>query len=480
MSDYDVIVIGCGPAGQKAAIKCGKVGAKVAVIDERQVVGGNCLHIGTIPSKTIRSAIIYLSGYHEKKMYGDNYRVKENITADDLLYRCNRIIRREIDVIHSQLVRNHVDVISGHGHFLDANTMRVEDTVGTEDYTSDNFIIASGARSYSHYNPPYDNVHIFNTDDILEMRYLPRKLCIIGGGVIGLEYAGMFSLLGIEVHVISQYKSLLPFVDRELIEVLKGHMVRHGVVFHMEEELSDIHVAGPKDVRANTRAGDELQFDMMFIAAQRWGNTNTLNLSSAGVEVHDKDYLKVDSSYKTNIPHIYAAGDVIGYPSLAATSIDQGRKAANAILEIDDIPYEPLFPYGIYTCPDISMIGESEENLKKSGTAYEVGVGYFGDTAKGQMTGNSDGMVKLLFDPEDHKILGVHIIGFESTELIHIGQCVMINGGRLDYFIDTVFNYPTMAEAYKIAALNGFNKLKVSMPRNIADQSDKLISSTPH
>ena len=463
--DYDVIIIGCGPAGQKAAIKCAKVGRRVAVIDKRMVVGGQCLHVGTIPSKTFRSAIINLSGYYERKFYGDDYRVKESITAQDLVYRCNAIIRREIEIINGQLRRNGVDVLMGDGHFVDEHTVRVTSTIGSDDYTAKNFIIATGSRSYLLQDILFDNVHVINTDNILELEFLPKKMTVIGGGVIGLEYACMFSLLDTEVTVVTQYKDLMPWVDREIIQALMNHMSRQGVVFKLEEHAEDIKVESSRRVTGKYRSsGEPFETEMVMYAAQRWGATVDLNVEAAGLKRGNRDYLEVNEDYQTAVTHIYAAGDVIGFPSLASTSIDQGRKAANRLLGVPDVPYEPIFPYGIYTFPDISMVGKSEHDLVKENIPYETGVGYYCDSARGQIIGDEDGLVKLLFDPESRKLLGVHIIGAEATELIHIGQCVMINGGLIDYFIDTVFNYPTLAEVYKIAALNGFNKTKASLP----------------
>ena len=462
--DYDVIVIGCGPAGQKAAIKCAKVGRNTAIVDRRMVVGGQCLHIGTIPSKTFRAAIITLSGYYERKFYGDDYRVKEQITAQDLVFRCNSIIRREIEVINRHLNQNGVDVLMGDASFKDPHTIRVSTSVGMEDYTAANFIICTGSRSYLLQDILFDNLHIVNTDDILNLQFLPKTLMVIGGGVIGLEYASMFSLLDIDVTVVTQYEALLPWVDREIVNGLINHMMRNGVTFRLGDHATNLHVEGPKHVQGKFDNGEQFEVEMVMYAAQRWGNTVDLNVEAAGLKRSQRDQLEVNDDYQTSVPHIFAAGDVIGFPSLASTSIDQGRKAANRLLKVPDVPYEPIFPYGIYTFPDMSMVGKSEDQLKKEGIPYETGVGYYRDSARGEIIGDQDGLVKLLFHTETRELLGVHIIGAEATELIHMGQAVLINGGKLDYFIDTVFNYPTLAEVYKIAALDGFNKTKASLP----------------
>lgn len=461
--DFDVLVIGSGPAGQKAAIKCAKVGRSVGLIDRRQVVGGRCLHIGTIPSKTIRAAIIYLSGYYERKIYGGDYRVKKDITAEDLIFRCNAIIRREIDVIRDQLERNEVQVFSGEAAFVDQHTLRVTSSIGTEQYTADYIIVCSGTVSHLTVDLPFDGKHVLNTDDILSISFLPKRLTMLGASVIGLEYASMFSLLDIEVTLISPYKKLLPFVDQQLVEAFHSHMLKQGVRFVMEAEVADIRIDDGV-VTTSLKSGMQIEGDMLLYAAPRFGNTENLNLAAAGLAANERGNLVVNEHYQTSVPHIYAAGDVIGFPALASTAIDQGRKAANHLLNVKDIPYEPLFPFGIYTFPDMSMVGASEEKLKQEGRPYLVGIGYYRESARGQIIGDEEGLIKLLFDPDSRELLGVHIIGAEATELIHVGQAVLINRGKIDYFLDTVFNYPTLAEVYKIAALEGFNKTPASRP----------------
>jgi NAD(P) transhydrogenase len=457
--DYDVIVLGCGPAGQKAAIKCAKSGLRTAIVDKRQVVGGQCLHIGTIPSKTLREAIIYLSGYHERKLYGTDYRVKKDITVEDLLYRCNAIIRREIEVIHNQLTRNGVAVYSGDAAFIGPHEVVVHESVGSFPLTAENFVIATGSESRDLDGLPFDGLHIMNTDDILSLSFLPKRMMIVGAGVVGLEYASMFALLGIEILLVNRFGSVLPFVDRDLVGQLSDFMRSHGVEFLHNEEIGEVDVTPERQVKGTLKSGREFEVDILLYAGPRFGATSGLGLEHVGLSVNDRGQLKVNEKYQTEIEHIYAAGDVIGFPSLASTAIDQGRKAANQILKLDDIPFYENFPYGIYTFPEISMVGKSEEELKKEGRAFEVGEGRYRDTARGQIIGDDVGLVKLLFDPNDRTLLGAHIIGTDATSLVHIGQAVLIYHGQIDYFIDTVFNYPTLAEAYKIAALNGLNKL---------------------
>lgn len=458
MYDYDVIVIGCGPAGQKAAIKCAKCGLRVALIDKREVVGGLCLHIGTIPSKTLREAIIYLSGYYERKIYGKNYRVKKDINIEDLLFRTNAIINREIEVIHGQLTRNGVTIISGTARFTGKHKIEINSSTGSTHLTAHSFIITTGSIPHKPDHVLFDGERILVTDEILNLKFIPKRMLIVGGGVIGVEYAAMFALLEIEVMLVSQYEDILPFVDSELVSALKKSMFQNGVSFHFGDNIEQIAVVG-EIVKGRLMSGIEFEVDLVMFAAPRWGATEELNLTTIGVSCNERNYIAVDSNYRTNIEDVFAAGDVIGFPSLASAAIDQGRKAANALMKMKDVPIPSVLPYGIYTIPEISMIGASEEQLRKENRSFITGIGRYMNTARGQIIFDEDGILKLLFDPETRKLLGVHIIGTQATELIHIGQAVLLSEGTINYFIDTVFNYPTLAEVYKLAALSGRNKL---------------------
>ena len=458
MYDYDVIVIGCGPAGQKAAIKCAKVGRKVALVDNREVVGGLCLHVGTIPSKTLREAIIYLSGYYERKIYGRDYRVKKDITIDDLLFRANSIIKREIEVIHDQLSNNGIEILVGFSSFIDQHTVEILNSQGVRRITTHSVVIATGSVPHRPDNVPFDGNRIMVTDEILNLKILPKRMIIVGGGVIALEYAAMFTLLDTKVTLVSPFDDILPFVDRDLVNALKRNMAGNGVVFRFNEQIDEL-TARPDGVHGRFSSGYGFDVELIMYAAPRWGATEGMNLDKIGIEVCEHNLVKVDEHYRTSAPHIYAAGDIIGFPSLASAAIDQGRKAANALLGIKDVPIPSVMPYGIYTIPEISFVGASEDELHKNGIAYFSGIGKYSDTARGQIIFDEDGLLKLLFDPDTRKLYGVHIIGTQATELIHIGQAVILFGGTINYFIDTVFNYPTLAEVYKIAALDGRNKL---------------------
>jgi NAD(P) transhydrogenase len=461
---FDVVVIGCGPAGQHAATRCARAGQRVALVDEREVVGGQCLHVGTIPSKTLRAAILHVSGYYERAIFGDDHR-GHGATHGELMERLKSVVGREVEVIHGQLEKAGVTIIHGRGRLM--NKHRVE-VLGNDGFfrflVAKNIVIATGSRVVILEKIPFDGYHVLNTDQILKLPFLPRSLVVVGGGVIGLEYACMFSLLDTEVHLVTRYQDLLPFVDRDLVNELLEHMERNGVIRHHERTVASTKVEKEKQVRTVLSDGTELETQMLFYAGQRYGATLGLGLERAGIEPDARGQIPVDENFRTSASNIYAVGDVIGFPSLAASAIDQGRKAANHLVGLEDVPLHPVFPYGLYTVPDISMVGPTEQQLQKDGIDYAVGIGHYRDSAKGQILGDATGMIKLLFDPDSRKLLAVHVFGVEATELVHIGQAVMRAGGDIDYFVDTVFNYPTLAEVYKLAAVDGLHKLGAMEP----------------
>jgi len=461
---FDVVVIGCGPAGQHAATRCARAGLRVALVDEREVVGGQCLHVGTIPSKTLRAAILHVSGYYERAIFGEDHR-GHGATHAELMERLQSVVGREVAVIHGQLERAGVQVVHGRGRLMNAHRVEVRRNDGGFRFLgATNIVIAVGTRSVALEEIPFDGYHVLNTDQILRLPFLPRSLVVVGGGVVGLEYACMFSLLDIEVHLVTRYAELLPFADRDIVHELLAHMGRNGVVRHHERTLVGTRVEQGKQVVTELNDGSVLTSQMLFYAGQRFGATTGLGLECAGIVANDRGQIPVDDHYRSVAPNIYAVGDVIGFPSLAATAIDQGRKAANHLVGLDDVPIHPVFPFGLYTIPDISMVGPTEEQLKRDGIDYAVGIGRYRDTAKGQILGDASGMVKLLFEPDTRKLLAVHVFGVEATELVHIGQAVMRFGGDIDYFVDTVFNYPTLAEVYKLAAVDGMHRLGAMEP----------------
>ncbi len=461
---FDVVVIGCGPAGQHAATRCARAGRRVALVDEREVVGGQCLHVGTIPSKTLRAAILHASGYYERAIFGEDHR-GHGATHSELMARLRSVVGREVEVIHGQLREAGVTVIHGRGRLMGRHRVEVRRNDGGFRFlVADNIVLATGSRVVILEEIPFDGYQVLNTDQILQLPFLPRSLLVVGGGVIGLEYACMFSLLDIEVHLVTRYQELLPFVDRDLVGSLLEHMERNGVIRHHDRTVASTVVEHGKQVTTTLSDGTVVETQMLFYAGQRYGATLGLGLELAGIEPNERGQIPVDDSFRTATPNIYAVGDVIGFPSLAASAIDQGRKAANHLVGLEDVPIHPVFPYGLYTTPDISMVGPTEQRLQKEGTVYAVGVGHYRDSAKGQILGDATGIIKLLFEPRTRKLLAVHVFGVEATELVHIGQAVMQFGGEIDYFVDTVFNYPTLAEVYKLAAVDGLHKLGVMEP----------------
>jgi NAD(P) transhydrogenase len=461
---YDLIVIGSGPAGQRAAIYASKLGKKVALVEMREVVGGACINTGTIPSKTMREAVLHLSGYNYKSIYGMNYRVKERITMADLAFRVQHVIKTEVDVTEAQLHRNNVEMLVGIASFVstspDETVVQVSNSRGATQYSAKNVLIATGTKPASSDKVAINGKTIINSDQVLDLVNLPKTLIVVGGGVIGVEYTCMFSALGVRVTLIERRPRLLEFADTEIIEALSYHLRDSRVTMRMNEEVESVEEMPDGTVVANLESKKKLQGDALLYAVGRQGNVDELNLQNVGVEADKRGRIPVDKDFRTKVPTIFAVGDVIGFPSLASVSMEQGRIAAARAFGDDTILSNPSFyPYGIYTIPEISFIGKTEEQLTEEDVPYEVGVAYYREIARGQIRGDTTGRLKLIFHRVTHAILGVHIIGEGASELLHIGQAVMALGGKLDYFVDTVFNYPTLAECYKVAAFNGINRV---------------------
>jgi NAD(P) transhydrogenase len=462
--DYDLLVIGSGPAGQRAAIQAAKLGKRVAIVERKAVVGGVCINTGTIPSKTLRETVLHLSGYRERGLYGASYTVKQNITMSDLLMRTDRVISHEIDVTRHQLLRNRVELFAAAASFVDPHTIRLSEVLGHgwRDVTAAYIVIATGTTATQDPHIPFDGQRIFISDDILHLEQLPRTLAVIGAGVIGLEYASMFAALGVRVTLIDKRPRLLPFVDAEIIETLAYQLRQNRVTLRLGEEVSGIEpIADEHGARVNIHlaSGKQIITEKALYSIGRTGAIQDLNLPAAGLAADARGRLGVNADYQTEAPHIYAVGDLIGFPSLASTSMEQGRLAACHALGVPASSVPELFPYGIYTIPEISTVGRNEEELTEQGIAYEVGKAQYREIARGQIIGDSTGLLKLIFHAETRALLGVHIIGEGASELIHIGQAVLAFGGPIDYFVNTVFNYPTLAECYKTAAFDGINRL---------------------
>lgn len=460
--EYDLIVIGSGPAGEWASIQGCKLGKRVALIEKKAVIGGVCVHTGTLPSKTLRESSLYYSGLKKRSFYGFDLSLKHNVTVQQLMHRKNIVVENEMMVIIDQLLRNGIKIFGGAAEFVDNHTVAVfEKGVQTAELKAEHVIICVGTRPNRIAGLEYDNIRVFDGETIIELDRIPKKMAILGGGVIGCEWASIFSKLDIEVTLIDKREQLLGFLDREFATMLFSLLEENGIRMALGQPSSEITV-GSDSVTVTLKDGSEIKSDILLVTAGRRGNTDSLKLDRIGLETDKNGLLAVDECYHTAIPNIYAVGDVIGFPSLAATSMDQGRRAALAAFTGScQITEKTFLPFGIYTIPEISYVGETEESLKEKGQKYETGVSHFFELPRGQINNDHDGMLKLLFDPDTRKILGVHIIGERATEIVHIGQAVMSYDGKIDYFADTVMNYPTIAEAYKTAALNGLNKLGI-------------------
>jgi NAD(P) transhydrogenase len=474
MQKFDLIVIGSGPAGQRAAIQGAKLGKRVGLIEKRDVVGGACINTGTIPSKTMREAVLHLSGYHYQNIYGVHYRVKDRITVDDLSFRAQHVIRTETEVVHAQLARNGIEVINGRAGFINPHRLRVVSArEQLEEYEADKIVIAVGTRPAASPKVPVNNTTIINSDQIFSLPEIPKTLIVVGGGVIGVEYASMFATLGVRVILIEKQSHLLSFADSEIVETLSYHLRDHRVTFRLGENVESVEQAPDGSVIARLESRKTIVGDALLYAVGRQGNTDGLHLEAAGLEADDRGRIAVDADYRTRQPHILAVGDIIGFPQLASVSMEQGRIAVCKAYGIDDHSDSATYPYGIYTIPEISFVGKTEEQLTEEDVPFEVGVAYYREIARGQIRGDATGRLKLIFHRDTRDLLGVHIIGEGASELIHIGQAVMSLKGKLDYFVNSVFNYPTLAECYKAAAFNGLNRLnpatrKLSAGRNPA------------
>lgn len=459
METYDLLVIGSGPAGQRAAIQSAKFGKRVVLIEKMEVVGGVAINTGTIPSKTMREAVLHLSGFYYQSFYGVNYRVKDQITMADLSFRAQHVIKTEIDVTRAQLARNGIEVLNGVASFLDANRLKVVGTRGQAEYQAENIVIATGTKPAMSPLVPFNNRTIINSDQVLQMPDIPKTLIVVGGGVIGVEYTCMFATLGVRVALIEKRPRLLEFADAEMVEALSYHLRDRRVTMRLNEEVESVEELPDKTVVANLKSKKKVNGDALLYAVGRQGNVDELNLGAAGLTADSRGRIKVDADYRTSQPHIFAVGDVIGFPSLGSVSMEQGRIAAAAAAGVRIHSNPAHYPYGIYTIPEISFIGQTEDQLTEAGVPYEVGIAYFREIARGQIRGDTTGRLKLIFSPDTKELLGVHIIGEGASELLHIGQAVLVLKGTVEYFVDTVFNYPTLAECYKAAAFNGLNKL---------------------
>lgn len=460
MNDFDLLVLGSGPGGQRAAIAAAKLGRRVAIVDRREMIGGVCINTGTIPSKTLREAVLYLTGLNQRELYGQSYRVDDDITVADLGMRTRHVIGREIDIVRSQLARNRVTVLAGMGRFLDPHTVGITSDQGREQkITADRIVIATGTRPARPDTVEFDDHTVIDSDGIINLDRVPESMVVVGAGVIGIEYASMFAALGTKVTVVERRERMLDFCDLEVVEALKYHLRDLAVTFRFRETVASVERMDRGAITV-LESGKRIPADTVMYSAGRHGMTGDLNLDAAGLTADARGRITVDGDYRTDVPHIYAVGDVIGFPSLAATSMEQGRIAAHHACGEPLAQMHELQPIGIYTIPEISFVGRTEDALTEAKIPFEVGISRYRELARGQIIGDSYGMLKLLVSPEDRRLLGVHVFGTGATELVHIGQTVMGCNGTVDYLVNAVFNYPTLAESYKVAALDAMNKMR--------------------
>ncbi|MCB1481931.1 MAG: Si-specific NAD(P)(+) transhydrogenase [Rhodobiaceae bacterium] len=460
MDKVDMLVIGSGPAGRRAAVQSAKLGKSVLVVDRGRRLGGVSVHTGTIPSKTLRETVLNLSGWRERGFYGQSYRVKQDISAVDLMQRLHKTLDHEVEILQHQFMRNMVRSAFAEARFVNANEVELTTDGGEVSHVGfDKALIAVGTQPFRPDHIPFDKTRVFDSDEILELERLPRTLTVIGGGVIGVEYATIFSALDVPVTLIESRDSILDFVDRELVEDFIHQMRDRGMTVRLGTGVKEV-VTTANGVDVLLADGRKVRSDILLYAAGRSGNVGSLNLEAIGIEPDKRGRIGVDDkTLQTSVPNIYAAGDVIGFPSLASTSMEQGRVAACHAFGEPLPPAPATFPYGIYAVPEISTVGQSEQEVREAGIAYECGIARFRETSRGHIMGVNTGFLKLIFALDTRRLLGAHIVGEGATELIHIGQAVINLGGTVDFFVENTFNYPTLAEAYKIAGLDAWNRM---------------------
>ncbi|MFK0272561.1 Si-specific NAD(P)(+) transhydrogenase [Ensifer sp. NPDC090286] len=461
MNQFDLIVVGSGPAGRRGAIQAAKLGKKVLVIEQGKRVGGVSVHTGTIPSKTLRETALNLSGWRERGFYGRSYRVKQEISADDLRQRLIITLNHEVEVLEHQFARNRVQQMRGKASFVNPTTLEVvKDDGETMLVSGTSIMLAVGTKPFRPDYMPFDGKTVLDSDELLDIETLPRSLVVIGAGVVGIEYATIFSALDTQVTVIDPKTTMLDFIDKEIVEDFIYQLRDRNMKLHLGQKAETVERLDDGKVLLTLDNGRKITTDMVLFAAGRMGATDTLNLPAAGLEADSRGRLKVNpETFQTSVPNIYAAGDVVGFPSLASTSMEQGRIAARVAIGAIAMEPQKYFPYGIYAVPEISTCGLSEEEVKERGIPYECGIARFRETSRGHIMGLDSGLLKMIFSLKTRRLLGVHIIGEGATELVHIGQAVLNLKGTVEYFVENTFNYPTLAEAYKIAGLDAWNRM---------------------
>jgi NAD(P) transhydrogenase len=452
---YDLIVIGAGPAGEQGASKAAQYGKKVALIERAPYLGGAGINTGTVPSKTLRESALYFSGLRQRGLYGIDYSLKENLTIKDFMYRERTVVEKERTILAQTVRHEKITVIHGEASLKDRYTVWVKLLKTEQEISGDIILIATGSSPHHPPGIPFDGETIFDSDSILNMRRIPKTMVVVGGGVIGTEYASIFTALGIHVTLIEPRGRIVSFVDSEIAKRLTNQLMQLGLNFIFNDRMVTIEPRN-KYVYVTLEKGGQKEFDVALIAAGRQSNVQGLGLEKVGIKLGERGLILVDENYKTNIPNIYAVGDVIGFPALASTSKEQARAA---VVQAFDLKYKeklaPFVPLAVYAIPEISGIGLTEDDCQKENIPYLVGRAYYEENARGQIIGDMSGMIKLVFSPTDKKLLGTHIIGEQASELIHIASHVMLTGGPIDAFIDAVYNYPTLSDSYQYAAFDG-------------------------
>ena len=460
MEQYDLVVIGSGPAGEKGAAQAAYFGKRVALVERGAQLGGACINTGTIPSKTLRESALYFSGLRQRGLYGIDYSLREGLTVRDFMHRKDVVVELERGKVQENVAAHHIDLLRGTAGFEDPHTVAVASPDGKPlRLCGEVILIATGSRPHRPAEIPFDDKFIFDADSILEMDRIPKSMVVVGGGVIGCEYASIFTALGVKVALVDGRDRALPFLDAEISERLRQQLAGLGLQFFFNERLEKLEKT-PGGARVRLKSGKTLEMETALFAAGRRGAVDGLNLEKAGLALNARGHIDVNEFYQTAVAHVYAAGDVIGFPALASTSMEQGRVA---VCHAFGFQYKQrvasMLPMGIYTIPEISAVGESEESCREKGINYEVGRAHYSNNARGLIIGDTSGLVKLIFRRADRQLLGVHVIGEGATDLIHIGMMVLEGGGKLDAFIESVFNYPTLSETYKYAAYDGLGNL---------------------
>ncbi|MBI5495239.1 MAG: Si-specific NAD(P)(+) transhydrogenase [Deltaproteobacteria bacterium] len=458
---YDLLVIGSGPAGEKGAAQAAYFGKKVCIVEKARQVGGASLNTGTLPSKTLRESALVLTGLRDRGFQSAQLEARRQISVGEFMYRKRFVVDRERDRIERNIERHTVDLVYGTASFVDAHTLEVKRRAGgTERLTADFVLIATGSQPFRPPNVPFDDREVFDSDTILDIDRIPTSMTVVGGGVIGCEYASVFAALGPKVTLVESRDRLLPFLDQELGDILHRAMEGLGVNIVLGDDVETVEVVGREDVRTTLKSGRAVTTDKLLWAQGRRGSTDSLNLAAVGLAANPRGQLPVNKLFQTQLPHIYAAGDVIGIPALASTSMEQARVA---ICHAFGLEYKKhvseTIPFGLYTIPEVSYVGETEEDARKRGVEVLVGRARFRDNARGQIIGDTDGLTKIVFEAPTGRLLGVHIIGERATELIHVGSLCLMKGGSIHDFIDMVFNFPTLSETYKYAAYDGLGQL---------------------